>query len=183
MTGESRVHEFKRYDGLLQNEESGKCSGVSNVKGNTEYGPCKYDVKLTDIAGVQVSLGRISGANALLIANSIVTSFLRGEYEPHIALTKIQSQCRNSYALEPVREHTLVDESTMLPIQEDVTVDTTMCPSAGSEKVELEMISVQLQKHRKQIKNLKRDYACIAEDINDFRRFRKCLTKSLQLIR
>ena len=37
VTGESRVHEFKRYDGLLQNEETGKCSGVSNVKGNTEY--------------------------------------------------------------------------------------------------------------------------------------------------
>ena len=96
VTGACKEHEFRVRDKSNTYNETGKCSGVSNVKGNSPDGACKYDVKLTDATGVQVSLGRICGKNSLQIANLMVTTFLRGDYGPSVGLEEVQTWCEKN---------------------------------------------------------------------------------------
>ena len=94
VTGQLRQHEFRMVNASDTGIPTGKCCGVSNVKGNVKGSLCKYDIKLTDIDGVQVSLGRISGHNSLQIANLMVTSLLRGDYADNVKLEEIQDLCK-----------------------------------------------------------------------------------------
>lgn len=196
LTGNAREHEFRGVDRPDAEAITGKCCGVSNVKGNSRDGPCKYDVKLTDINGAQVSLGRITGNNSLQVANLMVTSLLRGDYADNVTLEEIQNWCKLRVA-ELCGPHNIVQATgsqsrSVLPqVELDVTHDNCQpeCEqdaitnvseqgtAQGHDTNKEQSVAHGLSSHRKQIKRLKRKVHCLEEEVYRCRTFRKLLAK------
>jgi hypothetical protein len=191
LTGHTRQHEFRMVDIPETTINNGKCCGVSNVKGNSHNGPCKYDVKLTDIEGAQVSLGRISGNNSLQIANLMVASLLRGDYKDDVNLDEIQHWCKTAI-LEAPNTNNVADAGCQSECpqtnteyeQVDIPHTNIMCDDQVVDRQEenlqarpAHVLVSEVMLQRKQIRRLKRRLNCLETDSDKWTTFTKGMVK------
>jgi hypothetical protein len=137
------------------NAKTGHCHGVSS----------KYDIKLLDEKGKQISFGRINeGADSLEIANLIVQTFLRGDYgEDGVWFETLKRDC-----MESVRKN-----SSVATCNPQVALDNSQGPACETSTIgemgkQLEQQSAQIQRQSVKIQQLEDGRKAFEQRLQDW---------------